>query len=103
MDRLRILASTDCGITYTDTVFNEPDRACERAFCKYAVGTTQQDWESRSINLTSLAGESEVRIAFVFSNGNGNNIYIDNIEFFVSETHLPISGSVAVYPNTCEV
>ena len=47
----------------------------------------------------ALAGQSQVRIAFVFVNGNGNNIYLDNIEFFVSETPIVVANSMEVYPN----
>ncbi|MFN8888835.1 MAG: T9SS type A sorting domain-containing protein, partial [Cyclobacteriaceae bacterium] len=39
--------------------------------------------------LTSLAGESSVRLAFVATNANGNNLYLDNIEFFTSEDSQP--------------
>ncbi len=99
VDRLRVLVSTDCGITYNDTILSETGPILANGHTANTPWEpAETDWESRSINLTSLAGESEVRIAFVFTNGNGNNIYIDNIEFFVSETHLPINGSVAVYP-----
>jgi len=49
--------------------------------------------------LDSLAGKSNIRIAFVFKNGNGNNIYIDNIEFFVSSSPIRITEPFSVYPN----
>ena len=46
-----------------------------------------------------MLGEGSVRIAFVFVNGNGNNIYLDNVEFFVSGTPIIVSNSMSVYPN----
>jgi hypothetical protein len=100
-DQLLILTSRDCGITYSDTVFN-----ASRIELANAV-TSSTSWEpgdsvwqrNKEVNLTVLAGEPEVRIAFVFINQNGNNIYLDNIEFFVSEKPIPIDNQMSVYPN----
>ena len=36
------------------------------------------------INLNSLAGNSQVRLAFIVTNRNQNNLYLDDIEFFHS-------------------
>jgi hypothetical protein len=41
------------------------------------------------IDLTAFAGQENVRIAFVVTNGNGNNLYVDNIEFFRSKDPFP--------------
>jgi hypothetical protein len=60
---------------------------------------TYADWESRSVDLSSLLGETTVRVAFVFTSRNGNNIYLDNIEFFVAEPPpLFVGGPISVYP-----
>ena len=79
-DRLQILASTDCGDTYF-------------------IPTPEFDLQGNALNsngnqkylsLTSLAGFTDVRIAFVATSEQGNNIYVDNIEFFVSDDPFPI-------------
>jgi hypothetical protein len=100
-DVLRILASRDCGNTYQDTLFtaNSADLANGRATTSGWKPTTSSDWASKTTVLTKLAGEPEVRIAFVVTNGNGNNLYLDNIEFFVSETHIKATEPFTVYPN----
>jgi hypothetical protein len=41
--------------------------------------------------LNTLSGEDDARLAFVVSNNNGNNLYLDNIEFFISDNPNPIS------------
>lgn len=100
-DVLRILASRDCGNTYQDTLFtaNSADLANGRANTSGWKPTASSDWASKTTVLTKLAGEPEVRIAFVVTNGNGNNLYLDNIEFFVSETHIKATEPFTVYPN----
>jgi hypothetical protein len=101
VDQLLILASTDCGITYSDTLFNESGTSLANGESSNTSWEPEDsDWqEDQSINLSAFAGEKEVRIAFVFTNANGNNIYIDNIEFFVSENPVVIDNSISVYPN----
>jgi hypothetical protein len=100
-DRLLILASKDCGITYSDTVFN----ASRIELANGVASSTSWEpddsaWQrDKEVNLTPLAGEPEVRIAFVFVNQNGNNIYLDNIEFFVSEDPTLIDNQMSVYPS----
>jgi hypothetical protein len=59
----------------------------------------ESDWTPDLKPLSSLAGESNVRIAFVFKNGHGNNIYIDNIEFYVSDSPIKLNETFSVYPS----
>ncbi len=41
------------------------------------------------MNIQSLAGLANVRLAFVALNDNGNNLYIDNIEMFSGDDTNP--------------
>ena len=43
----------------------------------------------------------ELRIAWVFTNGNGNNLYLDNFEFFnASDQDIPrVDDELTVFPN----
>ena len=81
-DALTIMASTDCGVTYDALSFNIP-----------AAKVSAQDWQPQladdwnrnvPVNLNALAGKENVRIAFVVRNQHGNNVYLDNIEFFTT-------------------
>jgi hypothetical protein len=94
-DRLRILASQDCGNTYqnlTPTPFDKSGLQLANAISTESwqpVATS--DWQLRKyVNLSAYAGKDDIRLAFVFSNKNGNNIYLDNIEFFVSNNPQPV-------------
>jgi hypothetical protein len=86
IDRLHILVSTDCGVTYSDTIYNVARTALARG--QSSPGAWQPEetqWQNLSFDLSKYAGQEQVRIAFVFTNGNGNNIYIDNIEFYLTK------------------
>ena len=103
-DLLYILASTDCGNMYNDTIFSASGFALSdgRNSSTSWKPAGQSDWTTKSQDLSSLAGNPNVRIAFVFKNNNGNNIYLDNIEFFVSSSPIKFSENFAVYPNPAE-
>ena len=101
VDQLLVLGSTDCGISYTDTVFNESRVELANGESSSSTWVPEDsEWQrGLTINLNAYAGENSVRIAFVFVNANGNNIYLDNIEFFVSDTPIIVTNSMSVYPN----
>lgn len=92
LDNLQVLASSDCGVTYDKVLFDETGTAL--SVSDDAVNSTPakaEDWKRNYVKLTDFAGKNNVRLAFVFTNDHGNNIYIDNIEFFVSDDPNPNS------------
>jgi hypothetical protein len=101
VDYFYILASTDCGNTYNDTIYaaSGATLANGRTSSVSWQPENESDWTPDFRQLEAVAGKSNVRIAFVFKNGNGNNIYIDNIEFYVSESPIRLTETFSVYPN----
>ena len=100
-DVFQIIASYDCGNSFTDTLYvgsgaELADGLTSTSSWKPSV---ESDWKTKQISLPTLAGKENVRVAFVFTNDNGNNFYIDNIEFFVSFDPLQIDELFSVYPN----
>ncbi|MBL7865633.1 MAG: choice-of-anchor J domain-containing protein [Cyclobacteriaceae bacterium] len=90
-DRLRILASTDCGATYSEVILDRlaSSFTSEENTTGWVPGS-DGDWRREYVSIASLAGLKQVRIAYVVQNDNGNNLYIDNIEFFAGDdTHPP--------------
>lgn len=80
-DMVRIFASRDCGNTYEaiDTIrlFRQKQTS---------VPKLETDWQLNGITvLNDYAGDDQVRIAFVVNNANGNDVYLDNIEFFTTD------------------
>lgn len=96
-ERLTILASTDCGSTFSEVSYNFPPPRLEGLEW---VPDTPEEWtKDVSVNLNSLAGQSNVRIAFVVRNEQGNNLFIDNLEFFVTAdpTRVEVEGLYSIY------
>ena len=89
-DRLKILASSDCGLTY-------PTVLMDRAGSEFSVTnsssswtpTSNNDWKREYADLMGIAGKTNVRLAFVVTNQHGNNIYLDNIEIFAGQDSQP--------------
>lgn len=81
-EALAVLASDDCGLTYRPVDFTfSPFGTSNQAW----VPSHANHWSSDvDIDLNAYAGKKNVRIAFVVTNQNSNNLYLDNIEFFLS-------------------
>ncbi len=104
-DQLTILSSKDCGVTYSviesDKLGAElSDLTSSSSWKPFAA----KDWTRQFVDLSSLAGNSSVRLAFVATNGNGNNMFIDNIEFFTDDDPTPITAEnpFSIYGSTSE-
>lgn len=83
-ERLSIFASTDCGSTFEELPFDMPNTGSSNASWK---PSRDEQWtKGVTVNLSAFSGQDNVRIAFVVTNEGGNNLYLDNIEFFVTST-----------------
>jgi hypothetical protein len=100
-DGLRVLISTDCGKTYQPSTFNKQGQSL-------SVETSNQPWQPTTdfgwrkdefLNLSEYSGEHQIRIAFVFTNARGNNLYLDNVEFFLDDdqTRLDVNEPYSIY------
>lgn len=93
-DRLKILASTDCGVTYDQVIMDRPASSFTSVSSSNEwVPGNNDDWRREYIDISSLAYLSSVRIAFVAQNDNGNNLFIDNIELFAGDNPNPPTTS----------
>ena len=91
-DRLRILSSTDGGLTFSGTQFDRAGNTFSLGSSTEAwVPASDEDWAREFVNLNDLVGEENVRLAFVATNDNGNNMYLDEIELFNDDNPAPPS------------
>lgn len=79
-DGLEVLVSTNCGGTFT-SVYSKSytTLATVSAMTSAFTPTTAAQWRAETIDLTPFVGNSSVWIAFRNIAGNGNNLYLDNI------------------------
>lgn len=99
-EQLKVLYSEDCGVTFKLGLYSQSGSALATTDSESAWAPTDTaDWRKEYINLNTLAGKTNVRLAFVATTGNGNNLYIDNIEFFIDDNDEPLSieESFSVY------
>ncbi|MGI9543944.1 MAG: choice-of-anchor J domain-containing protein, partial [Cyclobacteriaceae bacterium] len=102
-DGLLVLATQDCGVEFTDTLFQKfgSDLAVNQSTSAW-VPTEEEDWITEIINLNEYAGLENVRIAFVAVNDFGNNLYIDDIQFFNSNSTASLAleaENMVIFPN----
>ena len=100
IETLQVFSSSDCGVTYDSLLFNASGEALSNTNSNTAwVPSQDSQWTKNYINLNKVAGKENIRLAFVATNGNGNNLYIDNIEFFMDDlqSRNTVEGLYSVY------
>jgi Pregnancy-associated plasma protein-A/CARDB len=90
-DRLKVLASTDCGLTYKLVLMDQPGSEFKNTTSSAEwVPTVSTDWKTQFISLDTVSGKENIRLAIVATNEHGNNIYIDNLQIFQGDDPRPI-------------
>ncbi|MEP0985580.1 choice-of-anchor J domain-containing protein [Ekhidna sp.] len=99
-DRLQVLLSTDCGENYSTTLLDAfSDSLAVTNSATRWTPSSDNDWKTYELNLShSFFFDDNIRIAFVFTPGGGNDLFIDDIN--IREGDLPNYEDVSrVYPN----
>jgi hypothetical protein len=97
VERLHLMASKDCGVTFTNILFDQQGSLLSNTTVSPPSNTI--DWKRNFIKLDDWAGNSTMRFAFVVTNGNGNDVYLDNIDFFIDNASTQVfpESSYSVY------
>ncbi|MFN0215225.1 MAG: Omp28-related outer membrane protein [Saprospiraceae bacterium] len=80
-DSLRIQITADCGETW-ETIFKDGKIGLSTApIHGGVVGWIPEasEWRANDLDISAYNGQSEVLIRFVGKSGNGNNLFIDNV------------------------
>ncbi len=89
LERFKVLVSTDCGNNFSAVAYDETGETISDTYSSESWRPADQvHWQKLSVPLNEYIGEENVRIAFVLENGYGNNLYIDNVEFFLSDQSI---------------
>ncbi|MFM8347141.1 MAG: M43 family zinc metalloprotease, partial [Bacteroidota bacterium] len=93
MERVQLLASTDCGTTFPVVLFDGDADALTGNISSISswAPTADADWSKRFFDLSALVGKKNVLVAMVVTNDNGNNFFADNLEFFAGDDPEPVS------------
>lgn len=95
---LSVKISTDCGVTYENLrTRGGEELATTNTLVENFVPSTKDDWQNVDIDLNQYLGESAVRFAFVSTNDNGNNIFLDDIQLYVTGHDDIVANTM--YPN----
>jgi len=102
-DQLRIVASSDCGTNFDDLIeiLNGDDLSITHSD-EFWEPVDQNDWKTHSIDLDEYVGQNGIRLAFLATNDFGNNLFLDDVEFFSTSSDKIVKtaqGSFTVYPN----
>ena len=103
VDKLQILVSLDCFNTYqvVEEITGTNLHTASILWPSNPFYPTSQDWDSRTVDLSSYDGESEVSVAFRGIFGGGNNLYIDDIDIqgSIGTSQEPVNSSIDIFPN----
>jgi hypothetical protein len=85
-DTLEVLASTNCGQSFT-SVYKKWGERLQTVGAGSTTGEffprSNSQWRTDSVNVTAFLGTANtVRFAFRNKNNRGNNIFIDNVNFY---------------------
>ncbi len=96
-ERLRVLVSNDCGVTYNDVIFdNAGDALANQSNESEWTPSVTADWTKQYLSINDYAGKKNLRFAFVATNANGNDLYLDNIEFYITDDPSPPDATEAI-------
>lgn len=105
LDTLEILATSDCGTTFTSVfkkwgnelqTVNDPNYSSTTAF----VPKTKNEWRAERVYLTPYVGSTNFQLYFATKGNKQNNLWIDNIN--ITSLTLPRrlkDQGYLVYPN----
>lgn len=84
-DSLNVYISTNCGLSWTK-VFGKGGSSLATVAPESSefVAVNPLHWRQESINLAAFLGSGEVVVRFETVNGNGNNLFLDDIQLLIS-------------------
>lgn len=103
-DVLQVRVSVDCGESWNNIVYEKKGSELSARIVNNRWSPTRaEDWFTAFINLSEYVGLADVRIAIVAISDAGNDLYLDNIEFYESDqpitVQIPEEGNMIAFPN----
>lgn len=104
-DNLKVLLSTNCGDDFDVELLslNAEQLASAMSNTEW-VPSAPEHWKQAFVDISEYTSWPEIRIALAFTNGNGNRLYIDNLNVLTTnDPSLPeFDNKVRLYPNPAQ-
>lgn len=103
-DRLQVYMSVNCGQSYDLIIYDKSGDSLSTTNASTEFVPGNNDWRIETIDISEHMVWRDLRLAFVFTNGGGNHLYIDEAEVFPvrSEFLRTFDASMVVYPNPAD-
>lgn len=102
-DELNVYASIDCGETWILRRFYRGSQLRTAPNNTQAFTPTSSEWATKTISFDAYIGPDPLLIKFEFVNGEGNNLFLDNIGFSGTiGLDEYVSDQVQLFPNPAE-
>lgn len=102
-DQLEVRVSTNCGLSFDHTVYSKKGSTLAIVESNNSwFPETKEDWRTEVVDLSNYTAWPNLKIAFVFTNQNGNNIFLDDIELFNQGSPTIFNDEknlLRIYPN----
>ena len=103
-ERLKVQVSTNCGANWV-TLWSKTGNSLATAGSSNSnyMNPTATDYKTAIVDLSSYAGQDNVIIKWEFTSGNGNNIWVDDVN--ITNGPLPVAvetvdnSNLSIYPN----
>ena len=103
VDTLALMASIDCGASWNQVwVQNSNQMFAGTQFEPNYFVPQASDWKSYSVSLNTYLGSSHVLLKFENRSGNGNVMYLDNINLSAGNSFVPIAAYMSSNSSICE-
>jgi len=97
-----VRVSENCGQTFPHVLLDDLVSTLTSSESSNSwMPSNSSEWKTQYFNLNNFAGQDDVLVAIEVVNDNGNNLYVDNIEFFENDDPTPtrIEEPFRVYSN----
>ncbi len=103
-DKLEVDVSSNCGANWSPRYIKTGSALSTNGttyFTSAYTPTSATQWRHETVNLTMYAGQTSVLVRFKGVSAQGNNVYVDNINFSVTTgvNEIENVSEITVYPN----
>lgn len=100
-DNLQVYLSNDCGSNFSFKLmdWDSDELSVVQSLDPWEPAGTE-DWKTGFVDISEYLIWGSLRVGFVFTNGNGNNLYLDDLEVILNnDPNLPVfEQRFEVYP-----